>query len=389
MKNYHLDFSLEPIVYQNELGADCVEIWKDIPDYEGLYQVSDLGRVKRLDRLKNHSSGKGTFLSKEKIMKQSKGKFYYFVGLYDSFKLKTWLVHHLVSIVFLNHYTKRNNLVIDHKDNIKGNNMLSNLQIITNRNNSSKDSINSVGFTGVRKYENRFVAQISYKGKILSLGAYDSAEDASKKYKEVVNLIELKQDFSHLISSRNNTNSYTGVCRQGNRFQARIVIENKFINLGVFDTAEEAGNAYKKALDDKNNGLKINPVNNMKLGESNYKGVHVSGVNFRVRICINGINRDLGSFPDVELANNRYLEAKELISKGNSVEHFYSQKSPNKIYKGVFKNGDKYQAKLTIKGKTNNLGTYDNPESARDIYNEAVGLIKKNKNIEHLIKRRS
>jgi hypothetical protein len=62
MKKYHLDFSLEPIVYQNELGLDCLEQWKDIPNYEGLYQVSDLGRVKRLDRYKNHSSGKGTFL---------------------------------------------------------------------------------------------------------------------------------------------------------------------------------------------------------------------------------------------------------------------------------------------------------------------------------------
>ena len=180
--DYYKNLSLEDIVYTDDNVFTCVEQWKDILDYEGLYQVSDLGRVKRLDRLKNHSSGKGTFLSKEKIMKQSKGKFYYSVGLYDSFKLKTWLVHHLVSIVFLNHYPKRNNLVIDHKDNIKGNNMLSNLQIITNRNNSSKDRINSVGFTGVRKDENRFVAQISYKGKIISLGAYNSAEDASKKY---------------------------------------------------------------------------------------------------------------------------------------------------------------------------------------------------------------
>ena len=58
------------------------------------------------------------------------------------------------------------------------------------------------------------------------------------------------------------------------------------------------------------------------------------------------------------------------------------------MYRGVFKNLDKYQAKLTIKGKTNNLGTYDNPESARDVYNEAVLLTKESKSIEHLIKRR-
>jgi hypothetical protein len=49
MEKYHLDFNLQPIVYQNELGLDCLEQWKNIPDYEGLYQVSDLGRVKSLE----------------------------------------------------------------------------------------------------------------------------------------------------------------------------------------------------------------------------------------------------------------------------------------------------------------------------------------------------
>jgi hypothetical protein len=388
MKNYHLDFSLEPITYQNESGLDCIEQWKDIPEYEGLYQVSDLGRVKRLDRHKNHSSGKGTFLSKEKIMKQSKGQFYYSVGLYIDLNLKTWLVHHLVSIVFLNHYPKSNNLVIDHKDNIKENNMLSNLQLISVRENSSKDSVSKSGILGVRKVLNRFESSIQHNGKIFNLGSFESAKDASEKHKQVLNLINLKQDFSNLVKIRNNKNSFTGVCKSKNKFQARIIIEDKFINLGMFDTAEQAGNTYLKALNDKNNGIKVNPINNIKLGETNYKGVHKSGMNFRVRLSINGINKDLGTFPNVELANNRYLEAKKLISEGKSVEHFYSQKAPNKTYKGVFRNGDKYQAKLTVKGKTNNLGTYDNPESARDVYNEAIFLLKDGKSIEHLIKRK-
>jgi hypothetical protein len=102
MKHYK-NFSLEPIVYQNELGLDCFEQWKDIPDYEGLYQVSDLGRVKRLDRYKNHSSGKGTFLSKEKIMKQSKSSNGYLtLALYGNFQKEQFLLHSLVSLAFLN-----------------------------------------------------------------------------------------------------------------------------------------------------------------------------------------------------------------------------------------------------------------------------------------------
>jgi hypothetical protein len=143
-----------------------------------------------------------------------------------------------------------------------------------------------------------------------------------------------------------------------------------------------------KALKIKNNGGKVMPTENIKISEVGFKGIYKSGLNFRVRISINGINRDLGTFPNIELANERYLEAKKLISESKSIEHFYSKKHPNKIYKGVFKNGDKYQAKLTVNGKLNNLGSYDSPESARDVYEKAVALLNQGRDIEHLIKRK-
>ena len=386
---YYKNFSLEPIVYQNELGLDCLEQWKDIPDYEGLYQVSDLGRVKRLDRYKNHSSGKGTFLSKEKIMKQSFSSRYYSVGLNKDFKSKRSLIHQLVSICFLNHYPMQNNLVIDHKDNIKEHNMLSNLQLITVRKNSSKDSINKSGFTGVIKKSNRFESIISNKGKILNLGTFGTAEEASKKYNEAVSLIDDNKDIFHLVKTRSNINSFTGVCKSKDKFQARIIINNKFVNLGIFDTAELAGLEYQKALEIKNNGDKVMPTENIKISEVGFKGIYKSGLNFRVRISVNGINRDFGTFSNIDLANERYLEVKKLISEKKPIEHFFTQKSPNKTYKGVFKNGDKYQAKLTIKGKTNNLGSYDSPELARDVYEKAVFLLNNCQSIDYLIKRRN
>ena len=383
---HYKNFSLEPIVYKNELGMDCVEIWKDIPNYEGLYQVSDLGRVKSLDRFKNHSSGNGTFLSKRKIIKQNKTGAYYAVGLYKESQLKVWLIHHLVSIVFLSHNPRNNNLVIDHKDNIKEHNMLSNLQLITHRNNTSKDKVNSTGFTGVSKVKNGFVALIQYKGKLFNLGSYNTLEEASVTYNKVVKLIDSNQDFSNLVKTRSNINYYTGVCKSRGKFQARIFIDNKFINLGVFETAELAGKEYQKALKIKNKGGKVMPTENIKISETNFKGVYKNRDKFRVRICIDGVNKDLGTFRDINLANNRYLQAKKLLSEGRSIEHFYPKKSPNKIYKGVFRNRDKFQAKITIKGKVNNLGSYDNPELARDVYLEAVSLLNKSQSIEHLIK---
>ena len=47
------------------------EVWKDIPNYEGYYQVSSLGRVKSLDRIITYSNGKEVY-TKGKIIKQSK-----------------------------------------------------------------------------------------------------------------------------------------------------------------------------------------------------------------------------------------------------------------------------------------------------------------------------
>jgi hypothetical protein len=72
--------------------------------------------------------------------------------------------------------------------------MLSILQLISVRENSSKDSISKSGFLGVRKVLNRFESSIHYNGKIFNLGRFESAEDASEKYKQVLNLINLKQD---------------------------------------------------------------------------------------------------------------------------------------------------------------------------------------------------
>jgi hypothetical protein len=96
------------------------EIWKDIPGYEEKYEVSNLGRVKSLERiiLKN---GKHPFISKEKILKpyNSSGKRKYFVvSLCYNGKIKKHFVHQLVYRSFKDLPLKRtDNMVIDHKDN--------------------------------------------------------------------------------------------------------------------------------------------------------------------------------------------------------------------------------------------------------------------------------
>ena len=102
------------------------EIWKDIKDYEGHYQVSNLGRAKSLDR---YIKGKGHSLQFKKgrilkPMKDSNG--YLKVRLCNGEKSKTFNLHRLVAEVFIpnpNNYKE-----VNHKDENKSNNIVSNLE---------------------------------------------------------------------------------------------------------------------------------------------------------------------------------------------------------------------------------------------------------------------
>ena len=75
------------------------EIWKDIKGYEGLYQVSNLGRVKSLPRLM--FNGKGYFMSKEKILKLGTANGYKRVTLCKNNEQEPFLVHRLVAEAFI------------------------------------------------------------------------------------------------------------------------------------------------------------------------------------------------------------------------------------------------------------------------------------------------
>ena len=103
------------------------EIWKDIPEYESLYQVSNLGNVRVLDRMvnsgiKNNSSVK----RKGQILKQRVNQGYYEVALSKNCKKKFLKVHRLVALAFI---PNADNLPsINHKDENKLNNCVNNLE---------------------------------------------------------------------------------------------------------------------------------------------------------------------------------------------------------------------------------------------------------------------
>lgn len=111
------------------------EIWKDIEGYEDLYQVSNLGNVRSLDRYITYSTGRVQLLRGKllKCSEQSTG--YYTVGLYDiNHKSTTLSVHRLVASAFLDN--SANLPEVNHKDGNKANNAVSNLEWATEMDNN-------------------------------------------------------------------------------------------------------------------------------------------------------------------------------------------------------------------------------------------------------------
>ena len=95
------------------------ERWKDIKDYEGLYQVSDLGRVKSLPR-------NGT-IKKSRILSKCYDKNgYQIVSLSKNGIHKTFKVHRLVAETFIPNIDNLSQ--INHKDENKQNNNVNNLE---------------------------------------------------------------------------------------------------------------------------------------------------------------------------------------------------------------------------------------------------------------------
>ena len=170
------------------------EIWKDIPNYEGYYQVSNLGRIKSLERYIKHAYG-GLSLKKERILKpgvNSRG--YLSFNLLKNGSSKNVTVHSIVAIAFLNHKPDGHKLVVDHIDNDKLNNRLDNLQIITNRENCNKDRNRGLSkYIGVslHKKTGLWRSRIRIGGKDTSLGYFKSEYEAHLAYQKALKEIQV------------------------------------------------------------------------------------------------------------------------------------------------------------------------------------------------------
>lgn len=105
------------------------EIWKDVVGYEGYYQVSNLGRVRSLDRIVRHKNGIITKY-KSKIISQAKNRYgYIMVRLSKNCITTSFSVHRLVAIAFIDY--DENRPEVNHIDGNKENNCVDNLEWCT------------------------------------------------------------------------------------------------------------------------------------------------------------------------------------------------------------------------------------------------------------------
>lgn len=167
------------------------EIWKPVVGYEGIYEITNTGKVYSLPKkwigakgcIRSHN---GKYLS---VQKSTAG--YFRVLLSKDGISKTREIHQLVAEAFLNHTPCGYKLVVDHIDNDKTNNKVCNLQLITQRENSSKNASKSINeksskYVGVcfDKSRNKYQSRIKINNKTIFIGRFETEYEAHLAYQQ-------------------------------------------------------------------------------------------------------------------------------------------------------------------------------------------------------------
>lgn len=116
-------------------------IWKDVVGYEGIYQVSNFGQVRSLERIDLAKKKR-----KSKYLKQCLDPHYFITPLSDkNKKRKLWKVHRLVAMAFIEKPIGKD--FVNHKNGIKTDNRVDNLEWVTKGENA-KHSYRELGRIG-------------------------------------------------------------------------------------------------------------------------------------------------------------------------------------------------------------------------------------------------
>ena len=158
------------------------EQFKDIPQFKGMYQVSNLGNVKSFK------------FGKERILKPSdNGSGYLKVTLNKKGYRFTRYVHQLVAMAFLGHEPCGHSKEVDHIDENSFNNKLSNIRVLTLSQHHNKNSSSVYDGVSWAKDKNKWHSYIDFKGKRKHLGHFTNELEASEAYQSELKKLNNEQ----------------------------------------------------------------------------------------------------------------------------------------------------------------------------------------------------
>lgn len=156
------------------------EIWKSINDYDGFYEISNLGRVRSIERVvRNRFSFR---ILKPRVLKYFVDKDgYNIVTLSKKSKTKKIRVGSEVFKTFKHSFTKPH--TVDHINKIRTDDSIGNLRVLHKRENSSETSNNKSNTPiGICLRNNSYVVRKSYNGIRKHLGSFKDLKDALNAY---------------------------------------------------------------------------------------------------------------------------------------------------------------------------------------------------------------
>ena len=121
-----------------------------------------------------------------KLLKKSRSDNYFNVTLCNNGLRKTKQVHQLVAESFLNTESQKGKIVVHHINHNGTDNRIENLKIVTHRTNVSLRKKDNGLPTGVEKRKNRYKAGIVMNGKKVYLGSFETPEEAGNAYQKAL-----------------------------------------------------------------------------------------------------------------------------------------------------------------------------------------------------------
>ena len=156
------------------------EQWIGIPNYIGLYEVSNLGKVRSLDRLVNNKKSVKSIFKKGKILKGGISVNTLVVVLSKNGYVQTFSIKALVARQFLN-YKQGGKMAIKHKDGDIKNCTSTNLMITTRRDKITKCPTTNK-YIGVTRSRKTYRVRVLINGVLISLGKFKTRELAKQFY---------------------------------------------------------------------------------------------------------------------------------------------------------------------------------------------------------------